>query len=119
MTFKQASKVDQASRGSEIPKALLDRLDDAALRQLAANPGVSRRAHQRYRYRQRAVNLILMHPGGGQTIHMVVTRNISAGGLALLHTSHIQVESDCRLILPGFDKRLYSVNAVVRSCRLI
>jgi hypothetical protein len=108
-----------APSGVEITKAMLDRLDDLALRQLASSAGAGRRAHSRYRYRHREINLLLLHPGGGQTKHLVCTRNISVGGLAFLHAHALQLETNCRLILPGFDRRLYPIDGAVRSCRLI
>src|SRR5687768_16246341 len=88
--FNQANQANQARhagpapRSVQIPKPLLDRLDDLALRQLRENPSASRRAHARYRYRHHNVRIILTHVGGGQTFHSVCTRNISAGGLAFL-----------------------------------
>lgn len=119
MTVRQASNVGRSSGRVEIPKSLLDRLDNLALKQLKATAGTSRRAHARYRYRHRNVKMILFHSGGEHTYESVCTRNISAGGLAFLHQGCPKLDSRCQLILPGIDRNLYPVDAVIRSCRLV
>jgi len=118
MACRNITTVGDGPKGLDIPKSLLDMLDDAALKQLKSANGVSRRAHARYRYRHRDVRLILLLPGGAQTNHLVCTRNISVGGLALLHDKRVLQETRCRLILPSFDGRLHPLEAVVRSCRV-
>ena len=119
MDCRHADKIGPTTKAVEVTKGLLDRLDDRALLQLQSNAGAGRRAHPRYRHRHQNVKLILLLPGGGQANHWVCTRNISVGGVAFILEGHLMLGSRCRINLPGFDGRLYPLDATVRTCRVV
>ncbi|MCI0632060.1 MAG: PilZ domain-containing protein [Phycisphaerales bacterium] len=119
MSANKSGENESSPPTVQISKALLDRLDDFALRQLKGDGSPARRVHPRYRYRHVDVRLILSHSGGRQTFYPVCMRNISAGGLAFLDNKALMPETNCRFMLPAVDKKLYPVDGLARSCRLV
>lgn len=78
--------------------ALMEKLD--AVR--SVRPG-TRRRYSRFPYRMPEVNVVLTHPGGSVSSLVLCARDISAGGLSLLHNSYVHKGSICNVLLdrPG------------------
>jgi hypothetical protein len=79
----------------------------------------SRRAHKRIEYRQANVALIVEHPGGTSANFLVCTRNISAGGISILHGGFIHPGSRCKIGLPQRDGNQCALIGTVVSCRAV
>lgn len=74
---------------------LLDKLDQSEL----SRPRNPRRGTARVEYRVRDIPLSVNHPGGGVGRYIVLGRNLSTGGVSLLHAGYIHPGSECRLAL--------------------
>lgn len=57
----------------------------------------------RWSYRVEAVNLVIEHSSGHKITLPVATRNISRGGISILHSAYMHVDTPCEIILkiPG------------------
>ena len=97
-------------------ESLLERLD----RERPRCPQTSRRAAERYPYRLRACRVKFSQPGSEELVTFVArTRNISAGGISLVHGSFVHIGGECRIQLPtakGIDA--FVTGKVVR-CRYL
>jgi DNA-binding NarL/FixJ family response regulator len=74
---------------------LLDKLDMAD-QQRGKSP---RRATARLEYRVRDIPLSVNHPGGGMGRYIVLGRNLSSGGISLLHSGYLHNGTECRMAL--------------------
>ncbi|MFM9958559.1 MAG: hypothetical protein ACKVZJ_10815 [Phycisphaerales bacterium] len=74
---------------------LLDKLDMAD----AARGKNPRRAAARLEYRVRDIPLSVNHPAGGVGRYIVLGRNLSAGGISLLHSGYLHTGTECRMAL--------------------
>lgn len=74
---------------------LLDKLDMAD-QQRGKSP---RRAAARLEYRVRNIPLSVNHPAGGVGRYIVLGRNLSCGGISLLHSGYLHNGTDCRMAL--------------------
>lgn len=70
-------------------------------------------------YRVEAVNLVIEHGSGNRVTLPVATRNISRGGISILHSAYIHANTPCEIILnlPG-DKVQSIPGKVVRCAHL-
>lgn len=78
-----------------------------------------RRGSARLEYRTRDIPMSVVHPGGGVGRFIVLGRNLSTGGIALLHAGYLHNGTECRMALTlprGGAKTL--VGKVV-FCRLV
>lgn len=102
------AKLSEAQRVS-----LLDRLD----RPPDVPPAKNRRADPRYRIRKLGVEIRINQPGGGSALARADIRNISAGGLCLLHHGFLHVGTEVSL---GLERRMGgadNLHGVVAWCR--
>src|SRR5687768_12470301 len=81
----------------EVIRHILDKLDKLQ----SAEP--FERSDERFPYRRRGVELEVEHIGGTSSRLRVWTRNLSAGGISLLHGSFVHPGSRCELTLPRRD----------------
>jgi len=75
-----------------------------------------KRKYARWSYRLLAVTLRIEHPGGSVTECAVATRNLSAGGISLLHSSFVFPGSKCTVEFHHPRDGLMSIPATVSSC---
>lgn len=73
--------------------AVLDRID------ANEKPLGSKRAHTRRPYRRPALKLHIDQPGGRSTV-IVAGRNLSPGGMCVLHRSYLHTGTECTIDLP-------------------
>ena len=96
-TRRPSSKPDAAGRGSaarrqhQEQRAKLDALLDLLDARDAADAGREGRRAVRCRYRRTDVEASVHHPGGSTTERRVLTRDLSAGGLSLIHNGYLHV----------------------------
>ncbi len=74
--------------------ALMDKLDSVR----GVHPG-SRRRYARLPYRHADVRVLLTHPGGSTSELTLCSRDISSGGMSLLHSAYVHKGSGCRVVL--------------------
>jgi CheY-like chemotaxis protein/HPt (histidine-containing phosphotransfer) domain-containing protein len=86
---------------------------DVQTAQPDANP---RRGFVRIPYRNVAVSLSLSHPGGTCTTFMVACRNLSSGGMGLLHCAYVHTGTRCRVELRETSGKARAVEGAVVRC---
>lgn len=77
------------------------------------------RTHDRRPFRTTSIPLCVNQPDGGQSHFIVYGRNISRGGVSVLHGGFLHPGSACRLILQTRGDDLLAVAGIVRHCRLV
>jgi c-di-GMP-binding flagellar brake protein YcgR len=97
----------------EFLREVLDELDRARTLQ-----GHERRKYKRADHRCLQVVLIVKE-SGGEAAFMAASRNISQGGVCLLHRQMLYPAERCRVVLPLQDNRRLLVRARVVRCRFI
>lgn len=91
--------------------ALLDRMDSPT-----EAKAVARRQFTRWPFRQTTIRTTIMHPGGSTVQLRLACRNLSSGGIALLHTSYVHPGSACSMYLPTAAGGEDHVQGVVQRC---
>ena len=81
-------------------------------------PEGERRTARRFAWPAPAVVFAVDHPGGGGASYAVVPRNISADGLAVLHTGYVHIGARCRVSIPTSGASSL-VAGVIVGCRLM
>src|SRR5262245_25079873 len=91
--------------------ALLDHLDDPE------DPkAVARREFVRWPFRRTTIHISIFHPGGSMVSLKLACRNLSRGGLALLHNAYVHPGSPCRVELPTLSGVFDRVEGVIQRC---
>jgi len=108
---RSAERPNTIGLGGRDLASLLDKLD-------GADPGksVSRRDFARWPFRRANVTFTVTHPGGSEANLRLACRNLSRGGISLLHTSYVHPGSPCRITLPGGDGTPRDLAGTVRRC---
>jgi CheY-like chemotaxis protein len=76
---------------------LLERLDD---QQPEGEASPIRRDFARWPFRQASIALRVMHPGGSEVELRLACRNLSNGGICLLHNGFLHCGTACHVLLP-------------------
>jgi len=90
---------------------LMDELDQMSESKSA------RRSHARLEYRRHAVEVEVYQPSGGSVGFCVACRNISRGGMSVLHSSYMHIGTKCRLKLRHKENGDQWIVAEVVQCR--
>lgn len=91
---------------------MLDRFD--AMMKDNTHPN---RVFTRWRYRLDHVRLQIIHPGGSVAEMPVVCRNLSCGGVGILHSKYLHPGSGVRIVLPHPSQGDVTVPGTVRRCQ--
>lgn len=91
--------------------SLLDALDATSARKTDRD-----REFSRWPFRGTGVTLELIHPGGTISTLRVISRNISRGGVSLLHTAFVHPGSSCKVTLPKATGVTATLPGVIRRC---
>ncbi|HRJ49425.1 MAG: Hpt domain-containing protein [Phycisphaeraceae bacterium] len=91
--------------------ALLDELDRRDRQGSGAN-----RQYVRWPFRQPHVELMVAHLGGSRCTIRVACRNLSCGGISVLHSAYLHSKSRCEVALPHVDGRMVMVGGSVARC---
>lgn len=109
------------SKGTERPNTigLEARQLDVLLNHLDAppahKPGFTR-TFARWPFRRTALRVTVYHPGGSQVVLKLACRNLSRGGVGLLHTSYLHPGSGCTVELPNESGAVDRIEGVVCRC---
>lgn len=91
--------------------ALIDKLESSSQSASAA------RSALRIPFRRLALPMNIYHSDGSRSVIQVACRNISSGGIAILHSSYMHVGSICEVILPRAGLSAVPVSGRVVRCR--
>jgi CheY-like chemotaxis protein len=94
--------------------SLLDKFDTP---QRKATGSIVNRNFVRWPYRRESVEVKVVHPGGNLVSIRVACRNISRGGLSVLHNSFLHPGSECRVMLTHPTKGLVETPGTVVRCQ--
>lgn len=75
-----------------------------------------RRAHVRWAFRQIAVQVRICHAAGSQATFHVACRNISSGGMSILHSSFLHTGTRVVATLPHISGHTIEVDGTVARC---
>ncbi|MDQ7012358.1 MAG: PilZ domain-containing protein [Planctomycetota bacterium] len=98
--------------GDQETAVVLDKLDCNA----GAAKATIKRTFTRMPFRVPSLTLSLTHPGGSKTSVLVVCRNISRGGIGLLHSAYIHTGTRCTVDLPRLDGEVDHVEGSLVRC---
>ena len=93
-------------------ETMLDRFD--SMMKDSTHPS---RVFTRWRYRLDHVRLQIIHPGGSVAEIPVVCRNLSCGGVGILHSKYLHPGSGVRIVLPHPTQGDVTVPGTVRRCQ--
>ncbi len=77
----------------------------------------AKRQFVRWPHRIDRVFLKVRHPGGQETVIRVVCRNLSRGGMAILHNAFMHAQSKCAVVLPHLTSGPTVVEGTVVRCQ--
>lgn len=77
------------------------------------------RKSTRHSFRGEMMPFVVMQPGGSVGAYMVLTRNLSAGGMALIHGGYLHPGTKCRMLLATTGGENVVIGGRVRRCRHI
>lgn len=77
----------------------------------------SRRGSARLNYRKASVSICIEQPGGGSTTVRVISRNLSRGGMSVLHAAYLHPGTRCVVLLRHRVKGDQPIKARVARCR--
>lgn len=92
--------------------ALVSRLDKAA----PATNDVAGREFSRWTFKHESVPVTILQPGGSSVRTRMACRNLSQGGIGLLHRSYVHVGTECYVVLPHPDSGIFEVRGRVVRC---
>ena len=91
-------------------EGLLEEMDETS------GDGSVRREHVRWPFRRETIHVRAQHPGGVDTVIKVACRNLSRGGMSLVHSSFMHPGTRCTIALPHPTKKHTIVAGVVMRC---
>lgn len=83
----------------------------------SAKIGAIRRAHKRWQFRAPAVRIDITHPNGQVVPLVFACRNLSSGGVAVLHSAYMHPGTRVVVHLKHQQKGYQPIEGVVRRCR--
>lgn len=106
-----SSRLNTLGLNNDQAEQLADQLDTDAAGES------SRRGSARLSYRRTSVTLCIEQPGGGSTTVRVVSRNLSKGGMSLLHAAYLHPGTRCVVVLRHKVKGDIPIKARIVRCR--
>jgi CheY-like chemotaxis protein len=76
----------------------------------------SRRSFARWPFRRTAIKITIFHPGGSEVSLRLACRNLSRGGVGVLHTSFLHPGSACLVELPNENGSVDRIEGMVARC---
>lgn len=109
-------KTDPAPNSIRLDAARLNRFLDE--RDQATEGGASkpRRDFVRWSFRNASIPLTVVHPGGSNATINVACRNLSSGGVGVLHSAYMHTGTRCFVALPRTDGQRVSVEGTIVRC---
>lgn len=92
--------------------AVLNKLDDGA-----GVSGESKRTYVRWPFRHASIDVTMIHPGGSRAAVPMACRNLSCGGIGLLHSAYAHPGTPVELRLPHPFRGSVPVSGTITCCR--
>jgi CheY-like chemotaxis protein len=97
-------------------RAEAERLREDLERSRSGGEGKTKRAFQRWAF-DKVVTMELFQPGGASTVLKYIPRNLSRGGICLLHSAYVHPGSRCVVTLPHPARGSMPVAGQIVRCR--
>jgi CheY-like chemotaxis protein len=94
----------------------LNRFLDDRDRATAQADSLPRRDFVRWPFRNASLPLTVVHPGGSNSMFNVACRNLSSGGIGVLHSSYMHKGTRCFIGLPRTDGQRVTVEGTTVRC---
>lgn len=90
---------------------------DELLDELDAKGGNSvNRSHQRWTFRNRSIRVVLTQSDGSEVMLQLAARNLSVGGVSLLHSAYVYPATKMTVDLPKINGKILRIEGVVTRC---
>lgn len=76
----------------------------------------AKRTFARWPFRHNSLKLVLEHPGGSKATFQVACRNLSRGGMGVLHNAYVHTGTTCILTLPQLDGHEKALRSTIVRC---
>ena len=77
------------------------------------------RKSSRHPCRGEMIPILVLHPGKVINAFLVLMRNLSAGGLSIIHGGYLHAGTECRVLLASIEGAKIVLSGKVRRCRHI
>ena len=91
---------------------LMDKLDESG----GGHEVHAKRTFARWPFRHNSLKLVLEHPGGSKAAFQVACRNLSRGGMGVLHNAYVHTGTACVLHLPQLDGHEVPLQSTIVRC---
>jgi CheY-like chemotaxis protein len=105
----QSGRENTLGKQSRMLDELLDEMDESGGQSV-------HRSHSRWSFRQRSLSAMLRQPDGGEVQLSLAARNLSVGGMSLLHSAFVYTDTPITVDLPRADKKIQRVTGKVMRC---
>jgi CheY-like chemotaxis protein len=106
----------EPSNSIRLDAGRLNRFLDDRDRQSEQNENKPRRDFIRWPFRNSCIALTVIHPGGANSVFNVACRNLSSGGIGVLHSSYMHKGTRCFVTLPRTDGQKALMEGTVVRC---
>lgn len=125
--MERSHRNPQAAKDARSPLRNSVRLDQHALNKLldernnstSGNDKSANRGYVRWSFRVPTLELKLIHPGRSESSVIVACRDLSAGGIGVLHSAFVHKGTQCVVRLPRVDGGHADVDGTVVRCQHI
>ncbi len=111
-TSAKGTRLNSLGVGERDLPSLLDKLDESQ-RGAKAPP---KREYTRLPFRQCSLTIGLEHPGGSRAAMQVICRNMSRGGVGVLHSAFVHTGTRCIVQMPRLGGKADAIEGVVVRC---
>jgi hypothetical protein len=111
LNIRAAGRVNTIGLSDRDLSELLQRLDATESKEANA-----RRVFSRWAFRQPSVTIRLQHPGGSEVELRLACRNLSQGGVSLLHSGYVHPGTQCSVTLPRLAGGAVDIAGEITRC---
>ncbi len=109
-------KPDSAPNSLRLDAAKLNRFLDERDQASEGGENKPRRDFVRWAFRTASIPFTVVHPGGSNAVMHVACRNLSSGGIGLLHNAYMHTGTHCFVTLTRTDGHRVSVEGTIVRC---
>jgi len=115
-------KVNEAGSSSERPNTVglsernLHKVLDAMDSRDSVSNSITNRVFSRWPFREERVEVALVHPGGTEVRVKLAARNLSKGGIGLLHSAFVYPDTLCVVSLPSLEGGTLQLTGKITRC---
>ena len=113
---KKISDQPAPANSIRLDAARLNRFLDERDAQSEQAENKPRRDFVRWAFRNVSIPLTVVHPGGSNAVMNVACRNLSSGGIAVLHSAYMHKGTRCFVSLPRADGARMTIEGTIVRC---